>query len=224
MLFPLQTLKLLTWQPHAQQVPYSANRDLIQADACEETPPFLPILGEKQWQQWPQAKPAMECFMQDPDQNPAHHKCHRDRSRASPYNLVSLAALRALLYKCPYKGGADSDFSPLAAAFVRCPNSRCCGPHSQSESHGSDESRLHPTSHLSQTKNSPDPPQMHKKPEQKCRTWWKGPIQTAYVCIVSVEQASFIFLVGVGEISSGFNSSQQLFDLLTWRGAEADQC
>lgn len=147
--------------------------------------------------------------MRDPDQSPAHHICHRERNRAAPCNLVSLATFRALLHKCPCKEGADSDFSYLVAAFTGCPGSRCCGPHSQGDLHESDESRLHPTSHLSQTKNPPDPPQSNQKPEQKGRTRCKGLMQTTYLCTGRMEEDSFIFLVGVGEISNGINSSQQ---------------
>jgi len=51
----------------------------------------------------------------------------------------------------------------------------------------------------------------------------EGPYRV-YPHVVRVEQASFILLVGVGEISGGFNSSQQHFELLTWTRAKSDQC
>lgn len=161
----------------------------------------------------------MGCSTQDPDQSSAHHVCHGGSSRAALYNLVSLPTFRASLHKCPCKGGADSDFLPLAAAFAGHPHSRCCGHHSQGDSHELDESRLRPTSHLTQYKCPSDPPQSNQNPEQKGR---KGPKQTVYPHAARVEQATFVFLVGVGKISGGFNSSQQCFDLLTWTRAKSD--
>lgn len=56
---------------------------LIQVDVCEETPPFLPIPGEKQWQQQPQVKPAMGCSVQDPELSPTQHIFQGDRNRAA---------------------------------------------------------------------------------------------------------------------------------------------
>lgn len=173
--------------------------DLVQADGCEETPAVPTHAGENRWQWWPQAKPAMGCSTQDPDQSPAHHICHGGSSRAAPYNLVSLPTFRASLHKCPCK--------------------RCNGHHSQGDSHELDESRLRPTSHLTQYKCPSDPPQSNQNPEQKGS---KGPKQTVYPHAARVEQATFVFLVGVGEISGGFNSSQQRFDLLTWTRAKSD--
>lgn len=129
------------------------------------------------------------------------------RRREAPCNLVSLATFRALLHKCPCKGGADGNFSPLVAAFAGCPHSRCCGHHSQGDPHKLDESRLCPTSHLTQNKCPPAPLQSNQNPEQKGRTRWKGSRQTVYPYAARVEQASFIFLVGAGEISGGFHSS-----------------
>lgn len=44
---------------------------------CLWTHPPIPTHSrENQRRRWPQAKPAMGCSMQDPDQSPAHHVCH----------------------------------------------------------------------------------------------------------------------------------------------------
>lgn len=118
---------------------------LVHADACEEHPHS----GENQWQWLPQAKSAMGCSTQDPEQSPACHICHGDRSRAAPCNLVALATFRALLHKCSCKGGADSTFPPLTAALPGCPTRD--GHHSRGDSHELDESRpcpIYPISKL----------------------------------------------------------------------------
>lgn len=88
------------------------------------------------------------------------------------------------------------------------------------------ESRLHPISLLILTQCLPDTPQSNRNSKQKGRTRGvpERPEQSVYMDVARVEQAGFKLLVGLGQISGGFNSSQPCFGLLTSTREESDQC
>lgn len=87
------------------------------------------------------------------------------------------------------------------------------------------ETRLHPTSLLLLTQCFPDIPQSNRNPKQNggTRRVPERPEQPVYMYVTRVEQASFNLLVGLGEISGGFNSSQPCSGLLA-STKESDQC
>lgn len=100
-------------------------------------------------------------------------------------------------------------------------------PHSQGESHGLNE-REQTMSHLSS-----DSEQMSfryllstQKPKSQTERQdvLEGPEQSVYTYVARVQEAGFNLLVGLGEISGAFNTSQQFFDLLPWMREESDQC
>lgn len=81
-LLPRHTLELQTCQPPAQQMPHSANRNSMPQRVSQALFRLmlvkkLPHSREKEWQQQPQVKPAVECSTQN------QHILQGDRNRAA---------------------------------------------------------------------------------------------------------------------------------------------
>lgn len=177
-LLPRHTLKLQTCQPPARQMPRSANRNStpqrvsgrVQVDACEETPPFLPIPGKNSGNNSHGLSLPWDalCGIQTSALPSTYSKGAGTEQPGVLDHLQSITAQEDMTGISPQWPLLDVPTAGIVVVTARVISMGSMG-----------ESRLRPTSLLIQTKCLPATPESNQNPKQR-QDMLEGPEQSVY--------------------------------------------